>query len=272
MPPAPNGKGQCRCVREEASPSHPGPKCCDGECGMGELEQAGGHPAGAGEHRNTCTGEALIRAREEERYRLAREIHDGPAQALANIVLRAEVCERLLAAGRPEALQEVAQLKLLVKESLREVRRIIYDLRPLTLDELGLVPTLEGYFDYMRDRYGTPVFLHVVGERETRLYPAVEVAVFRTVQEAVNNAWKHAQASRIDVTLVFDPDFVAATVQDDGVGFNVEQVVAALATRRSYGLLDMRERIQLLGGEFAIESSEEKGTTVRFRVPRTPGG
>lgn len=235
---------------------------------MNELDHVSrGSECCPGEGDCSYPGERLIRAREEERYRLAREIHDGPAQALANIILRAEVCERLLAAGRAEAAQELSQLKLLVKESLREVRKIIYDLRPLTLDELGLIPTLEGYFDYMRDHYGTPVALHVNACEEERLHPALEVTIFRTVQEAVNNAWKHAQASRIDVFIEFAPDTIGVRVVDDGVGFDVESVVAELAARRSFGLQGMKERIELLHGEFSIESSGE-GTAVRFTVPR----
>lgn len=215
----------------------------------------------------SSVGERIIRAREDERHRLAREIHDGPAQALANIVLRAEVCERLFAAGRPEATQELSQLKLLVKESLREVRKIIYDLRPMTLDELGLVPTLERYFDYMRDHNGTPVKFTVTGPAQQAIHPAVEVALFRTVQEAVNNAWRHAQATQIDVTFQFVDEAVEVTVADNGIGFDVPRILSELKTRRSFGLQGMRERIELLQGEFQVESVVDQGTVIRFRVP-----
>ena len=113
-------------------------------------------------------GERIIRAQEEERRRVAREIHDGPAQAMANVVLRAEICERLLAAGREEVTLELGQLKVLVKESLRELRRIIFNLRPMALDDLGLVPTLNRYLENLREHEGAPVFLTVRGA-ETRL-------------------------------------------------------------------------------------------------------
>lgn len=212
-------------------------------------------------------GERIIRAREDERYRLAREIHDGPAQSLANIVLRAEVCERLLEAGRPEAKQEVSQLKLLVREALREVRRIIYDLRPGALAELGLVPTLQGYFEYMREHNGTEVELQVEGNFDVRLPSTLEVGLFRTVQEAVTNAWRHAQADRIAVHFRFEPERVNVTVSDDGIGFDVQTVLAELHRRSSFGLTGMRERVELLGGELRIESAPERGTTVYISVP-----
>lgn len=212
-------------------------------------------------------GERIIRAREDERYHLAREIHDGPAQSLANIVLRAEVCERLIEAGRPEAKQEVSQLKLLVREALREVRRIIYDLRPGTLEELGLVPTLERYFEYMRDHNGTEVALQVEGNPDARLPAALEMGLFRTVQEAVTNAWRHAQAARIDVHFHFHPDRVDVTVSDDGIGFDVGAVLAELHLRPSFGLTGMHERVRLLGGELQIESVLDRGTTIRIAVP-----
>lgn len=212
-------------------------------------------------------GERILRAREDERYRLAREIHDGPAQSLANIVLRAEVCERLLEAGRPEAQQEVSQLKLLVREALREVRRIIYDLRPGILAELGLIPTLERYFEYMREHNGTEVALQVDGHFDVRLASTLEVGLFRIVQEAVTNAWRHAQATRIDVRFRFQPERIEVTISDDGIGFDVEAVLAELHRRPSFGLTGMHERVELLGGELTIESAIDRGTTIRILVP-----
>lgn len=210
-------------------------------------------------------GEHVIRAQEEERRRVAREIHDGPAQAMANVVLRAEICERLLAAGRKEVVQELAQLKMLVKESLREVRKIIFNLRPMALDDLGLVPTLNRYFENLREQDDLPVTLRVTG-KDRRLHTAIEVAIFRTIQEAVNNARRHAQASRIDVHLEFGPDYVQLVVEDDGIGFDLEEVRREWADRKSFGIMSMKERIELLDGEFTLKSEIGKGTQVRARV------
>lgn len=216
-------------------------------------------------------GEHVIRAQEEERRRVAREIHDGPAQAMANVVLRAEICERLLAAGRKEVVQELAQLKMLVKESLREVRKIIFNLRPMALDDLGLVPTLNRYFENLREQDDLPVTLRVTG-KDRRLHTAIEVAIFRTIQEAVNNARRHAQASRIDVHLEFGPDYVQLVVEDDGIGFDLEEVRREWADRKSFGIMSMKERIELLDGEFTLKSEIGKGTQVRARVKLHEGG
>jgi two-component system sensor histidine kinase DegS len=211
-------------------------------------------------------GERIIKAQEEERRHVAREIHDGPAQSMANVVLRAEICEKLLSAGRPEVVQELQQMKMLVKESLREVRKIIFELRPMALDDLGLVPTLFRYLENLCDQYAMNVSLEVIGE-ERRLSSTLEVALFRMVQESVNNARKHSQANHVQVKLEFLPDKVVAIVQDDGVGFDVEEVQRAWHSRQSFGLMGMRERIELLDGEFEVISCKGAGTTVTARLP-----
>lgn len=212
-------------------------------------------------------GERVIRAQEEERRRVAREIHDGPAQAMANVVLRTEICERLLKLGRDEAAQELAQLKILVKDSLRELRRIIFNLRPMALDDLGLIPTLRRYLENLRESEGTPVRLSVVG-REVRFSSTVEVAIYRMVQEAVNNARRHAQASRIEVVIHFEgPSSVVIIVEDDGVGFDLEAAKAEWVTQSNFGLMSMRERIELLGGEFEVTSVLGRGTRILAKIP-----
>ncbi len=213
-------------------------------------------------------GERIIQAQEEAWRRVAREIHDGPAQSLANIVLRAEICERLIASGRPEIGQELNQLKLLVKEALREVRKIIFDLRPMALDDLGLVPTLHRYLENLQAQNGPPATLLVDGE-ERRLSPSIEAALFRVIQEAVNNARKHAQASRINVQVSFRQEEIAVSIVDDGIGFDLAEVEKGWHNRQSFGLMSMRERIELLGGQFAVRSKNGVGTSVTAHVPCT---
>lgn len=211
-------------------------------------------------------GEWIIRAQEEERWRVAREIHDGPAQTMANLVLRAEICEKLLEVGRNDVRDELARLKELVKESLRELRRIIFNLRPMALDDLGLVPTLNRYLENLREQEAVPLHLTVKGV-ESRMSSSKEVALFRMVQEAVNNARKHARASRIDVTIGFAGDRVHVTVEDNGVGFDLNALQAEWLDRQHFGLMSMKERIELLGGEFAVSSVPGKGTRIVARVP-----
>jgi len=216
-------------------------------------------------------GEWIIRAQEEERRRVAREIHDGPAQTMANLVLRAEICEKLLQVGREEVREELARLKELIKESLRELRRIIFNLRPMALDDLGLVPTLNRYLENLREQEAVPIGLVVKGA-EIRLSSSKEVALFRMVQEAVNNARKHARASHIDVTIDFtEARYVHIWVQDDGVGFDIEALQAEWIAREHFGLMSMKERIELLGGDFSVVSAAGKGTRIAARVPIDDG-
>jgi two-component system sensor histidine kinase DegS len=210
-------------------------------------------------------GERIIKAQEDERQRVAREIHDGPAQSMANAVLRVEICERLLAAGRPEVTHELSQLKMLAKESLREIRKIIFNLRPMALDDLGLIPTLHRFFENLSELDGTKVELEVVG-KEYRLSSTMEVTLFRMIQEAVNNARKHAQAGIIKVTIGYASDKITASVYDDGIGFDIEAVQRVWHERQSFGLMSMRERIQLLNGEFEVRSDTNGGGTTVFAV------
>lgn len=231
----------------------------------GSLEQIADHWEGI--KARYQIGERIIRAQEEERRRVAREIHDGPAQAMANVVLRAEICERLLLAGREEVTLELGQLKTLVKESLRELRRIIFNLRPMALDDLGLVPTLNRYLANLREQDDIPVYMTVRGT-ETRLGSAQEVAIYRMVQEAVNNARRHAQANVIQVTIEFSEDrHVLITIEDDGIGFDIEALQSEWVDRESFGLMSMKERIELLDGEFVVTSAGGAGTRITARVP-----
>lgn len=211
-------------------------------------------------------GGRIILAQEEERRRVAREIHDGPAQAMANVVLRAEFCEKLLRANRPEVEEELGDLKKVVKDSLKEVRRIIFNLRPMTLDDLGLVPTLRRYAEEFRDREGIDAVITVRGE-EKRLPASIEVTVFRLVQEALNNIKKHAGVDQAQIVLEITPQWVRLEVSDQGKGFDPVQVHDEVSGKKSFGLLSMKERITLLEGEFQLESTPGTGTIIRASIP-----
>lgn len=214
----------------------------------------------------TLIGERVIRAQEDERRRVAREIHDGPAQSLAHLVLRAELCERLLAVGRAEVQTELTRLKDLVKECLRELRKIIFNLRPMALDDLGLVPTLRRYLEDLHHANQAPVHFSVRGS-ERRLAAPLETALFRTVQEAVTNAHKHAQAKTIQVTLEYGATFVTVRITDDGVGFDPSVAQRMSVEQGGFGLMSMRERIELMGGELVLQSMANVGTRVTAHFP-----
>lgn len=208
-------------------------------------------------------GLKIIEAQEEERKKLSREIHDGPAQMLANVMMRSDLIDRIYRErSGEEALAEIRNLKVMVRNALYEVRRIIYDLRPMALDDLGIIPTLRKYLQTTED-YNTGVHLSFIniGE-EKRLPPDMEVAFFRLVQESIQNALKHAKPKNIQVKLSIAAELVMVMIKDDGIGFD-----SSIQKEGSFGLMGMRERVELLEGELTIDSHSGVGTLVCIQVP-----
>ena len=205
----------------------------------------------------------IIQAQEEERKRLSRDIHDGPAQMLANVLLRAGLIEKTYNEKGPrEAFTELSELKETVKSALLEVRRIIYDLRPMALDDLGLIPTLKKYLSKINDfEENTEIQFRNSGY-EQRFHTDFEVAVFRLVQESVSNALKHGESKDIWVKTEWFNDIMNIMIKDNGNGFDKNEV-----KDKSFGLIGMRERIDLLKGEMKIHSTPGNGTTIFFRIP-----
>jgi two-component system sensor histidine kinase DegS len=207
----------------------------------------------------------IIQAQEEERRRVAREIHDGPAQSMANAVLRTEVCEKLLEMDHVAARRELHELRDMVKNSLKDVRRIIFDLRPMALDDLGLIPALTRYLENLKEKYHFELETSFLGDRE-RLEPIIEVTLFRVLQEAIQNTIKHASAQKIRVVLEVDEQRIVLLVQDNGIGFDVEAYLKE-PRAESYGLLGMKERLEILGGQLSLKSTPDKGTEVLAILP-----
>lgn len=207
-------------------------------------------------------GLRVIEAQEEERKRLSREIHDGPAQMLANMLLRSDLVEKVYREqGIVNALEEVKSLKKMVRSSLSEVRRIIYDLRPMALDDLGLVPTLRKYLERTEEYNNGVTFRFINLGQEYRLPSKYEVALFRLVQESVQNAIKHAQASEIHVKIDMQQDSVFLIVKDNGKGFDVRE-----KKEGSFGIMGMRERVEIIDGKITIDSKIGEGTIVMIQV------
>jgi signal transduction histidine kinase len=196
----------------------------------------------------------IVAAQELERQRLARELHDETGQALTSILLG------LKQLGGAEA-ESVARLRELVVATLQDVRRLAVELRPKVLDDFGLVPALERLTTGFAEHTGIAVDLEA-GAITDRLPPEVETAIYRIVQEALTNAAKHAEASRVSVLLTRSDGRIKAVIEDDGQGFDAD---AGLGD--GVGLIGMRERIELLDGTLAVESSETSGTTVAVEVP-----
>lgn len=213
-------------------------------------------------------GLRVIKAQEEERRRVAREIHDGPAQTLANIVLRLEIAEKLLELDVGRVKTELKDLKNLVRSNLRDIRRIIFDLRPLVLDDSGIVPAMVKYLENFKANYDIQGELRVEGQ-EKRLQPPLELALFRLIEECMNNVAKHSRSERALIVIQFQNDWINARIHDYGQGFNVAD--ALNEPGEHFGLVGIRERIEMFSGHFSIQSSPGKGTTVEFGF-RLEGG
>lgn len=207
-------------------------------------------------------GYAIIRAQEEERRRIARGIHDGPAQSLANLVLRAEYCEQLLD-KRPELLkQELQSLKQFARNNLEDIRKIIFDLRPMDLDDLGLIPAIQRYATDFSVTHQIPVEVVVMGDQR-RFSSAMEVALFRIVQEALTNIRKHARATQARIMIEVTPLNVTLVVKDNGIGFNVDEP----PDHECFGLRGMKEWVAFLRGHIKIASQPGEGTTINVKIP-----
>ncbi|WP_275899449.1 sensor histidine kinase [Bacillus piscicola] len=207
-------------------------------------------------------GLQIIEAQEEERKRVARDIHDGPAQMLANVLLRSEIVERVSQEkGMDAAMEEIRDLRTMIRSSLAEVRRIIYDLRPMALDDLGFIPTLNKYLKHVEERTGLNIRFTHFG-KSLRFPNNVEVGLFRLTQEAVQNAYKHADPKEVIVKVETKPSSVTIVVKDDGKGFDPETLKEG-----TFGLIGMKERIHALKGDLTIDSAKNKGTVIVIRVP-----
>lgn len=214
-------------------------------------------------HEKQQIGLKIIEAQEKERKRISREIHDGPAQSLANILIRSEIVDLAFRDGDTEqALTEMKSIRESIRQALREVRRIIYDLRPMALDDLGLFPTIKKHISSISEYNNIDIDLALHGD-ERRLDPHYEVAVFRIIQEGLQNAIKHAKASRIIVRLEIRDNLIALNIEDDGIGFDPENI----NKKDSYGLIGMKERVDLLDGELTIKSEPNRGTKIVVKLP-----
>jgi len=212
-------------------------------------------------------GLRIIEAQEEERKRVAREIHDGPAQSISNAVIKAEICEKLMEKNIADARTELQNLKKVMRDSLQEIRKIIYNLRPMALDDLGLLPTLERYVISFKETTGIDVTFKYRGIDDA-IKPAISLTVFRIVQEALNNILKHAKSKTACIILEKVDKKLVIIIYDNGVGFNQESIKAANSDLSGgFGLISMKERVALLEGEISIVSEEMKGTRINIHIP-----
>jgi signal transduction histidine kinase len=206
----------------------------------------------------------LVRLQEEERARIAADVHDGVVQTMVGSLCEIQAAMAHLAADPGLAGAKQARARDLLRDSITELRRVIYDLRPITLDTAGLVPAIEDLREDLERLAGTPIRLSVVGS-PCRFASETEIGVYRIVQEAVNNAIKHATADQILVLIRFGASELVVHVTDDGTGFSLQE--AASLGGDHAGLIGMQERARSLGGQVMVSSQPGKGTTVRAVIP-----
>ncbi len=198
----------------------------------------------------------VVEAQEAERQRLARQMHDGPAQSLTNFILQAEICQRLFDRNPDRAEEELGNLKTAASTTFQKVRDFIFDLRPMMLDDLGLIPTIRRYAEAYEEKTGIKAQLSVVGD-ERRLPSHIEVMMFRSIQAVMGNARDNLGAKSISIVVDVGPEWLKATIEHDGRGFDMGEVLSREERGDSLGLRTLQERIELVGGALEITSTEE---------------
>lgn len=208
----------------------------------------------------------VISVQEEERRRIARELHDETSQALTTLIINLDMAEQSLPDELAQTREALRATRRLASQTLEEVRKLVYNLRPTALDDLGLIPALCWYARNHLERLGVQVRLEAQGCTE-RLSPQVETAIFRIAQEAMSNIARHAQARNARVSLGMKDSQVSLLVEDDGRGFDVARALRSDEEERRLGLFGIEERVALLGGRFTLESQPGHGTRLSVQVP-----
>lgn len=214
--------------------------------------------------------ERMLEIQEEARKKLSRDLHDGPTQSVAAIAMRLNFVRRMMEKDVKTAVEEVGRIEELARRTTKEIRHMLFTLRPLVLESQGLRAALEAMADKMRDTYDQNVLVDVDPKVISAMESGKQTVIFYIAEEAVNNARKYAQAAHIWVRLKpFGNDLALLEIQDDGVGFNVGAVDATYEKRGSFGMVNMRERAELVNGVLKVSSVEGKGTAIQVLIPLT---
>lgn len=219
----------------------------------------------------TPAGETLIRivqTQEDERQELAKKLHDGPAQSLTNFILQAEVCQRLFDRDPDRATTELANLKTAASASFQKVRDFIFDLRPMMLDDLGLVPTLRRYTENFEQKTSIDIDFNFTGEEHRRVAHHTEVMMFRTIQSLLGMSRDYLGAKHITLQIDMGITAITARLHDDGKGFNPEVALDPTQGESNVQILNgLRDRVELVGGELDIYSEEGEGSRFQITLP-----
>jgi two-component system sensor histidine kinase DegS len=243
---------------------------------LDQLEGVGALPSPSGGRQPRATGPLsgttvvrIVEAQEAERQRLARQMHDGPAQSLTNFILQAEICQRLFDRNPDRALEELGNLKTAASTTFQKVRDFIFDLRPMMLDDLGLAPTIRRYTEAFGGKSNIEVHLNIMGEERRRIEPHAEVTMFRGVQELLGYSRDIANANKIEIVL----DIAGPEVRMEMVfnGKPIEETEATIEgsnnTSKVFSLSTLVERIELVGGTMEISGTEGDSNRVQITLP-----
>ena len=212
--------------------------------------------------------ERMMEIQEEARKKLARDLHDGPTQSVAALAMRVNYARRLVSQNVDAAVAELVKIEELARRTTKEIRHMLFTLRPLVLESQGLIAALESMVDKMRETYDQNVTIEADPEIIPQLEMGKQGVIFYIADEAVNNARKHAQAKHIWVRLkTSDEERVLLEIEDDGVGFNVDILSKDYESRGSLGMVNLQERTEMVNGALQIESAEGQGTKITVIIP-----
>ncbi|MCA9972679.1 MAG: GAF domain-containing sensor histidine kinase [Anaerolineales bacterium] len=219
----------------------------------------------------TAEKQRLIEADEEARRELARDLHDGPTQSIAAIAMRINFIRSLIARDPTQAVRELEKVEELAKRTAKEIRGMLFTLRPLVLETQGLAPAIETVMNRIKESDGLNMRL-VGGEHGDLLSESAQSVVFSIVEEALGNARKYSEADQVEVRLWQEDDLFVARIRDNGVGFDTSSVNRDYSSRGSLGMVNMRERAERIDGSLRVVSVPGKGTTVTLVVPLSKHG
>jgi len=219
------------------------------------------------EKNEMITGIKILENQELERKRIAREIHDGPAQYIANAMMRIDFCKVVLRKDLEKGIRELDDLKSNVRTALKEVRGIIYDLRPLSLEEHGLNNSIKEMKNIISSENDIKINLFIE-ESEFKVENIIQIAVYRIIQEILHNIKKHSNSKNAEIRINYTKEYIFIYIQDDGRGFDVKETLLSTKQKGNrYGLIGIFERVKQLRGKIELKSSEGQGTIYKIKLP-----
>ncbi len=210
---------------------------------------------------------AILETQEKERQRIARDLHDSTVQNLTSLVHKSELCAKLLDVDPVRCRLELSSLSMILRDVIEDTRNMIYDLRPMSFDDIGFDETVERYLDKLKAGMTTKFIYRVEGE-PYKIDSVIQLTLLRIIQEACSNSLKHAKAENVNVCLFYKEDSLILLVEDDGDGFDMSSIPEHIRNDNSgFGLSMMRERVYLLSGKFEMNSEVGNGCKITVEIP-----